>query len=159
MGYDCHEVHARLPVARVSARVAAHFVMAALAIAGVLKLTDLPAFVESLRGWTLIPRELHAPVAVTLPILETSLAGLWLLGRGRCIALSGTLALLGLLCLANALQSLLGEPPSCHCFGARIEFENTRLAAAWGVGKGLVLLLLLIPEALAMSRPSEGVCP
>ncbi len=119
--------------------------MGLLAVAGALKLIDLPTFIASFEEWTTVPHVLRVPVGVAVPTIEILVSGMWFASLWRRQVIWGAVALLATLASASLVQSVLGEPPACRCLGAMVRFDNARLAAVWAVGKSLVLLALLLP--------------
>lgn len=121
--------------------------------AALSKIADPPGFMRSIHPYHLLPDGLLAPLALTLPWLE-SLCGLALiLGPARRGAAALTLALMVVFLGALGLNRLRGNPVDCGCFGGshapRTREERLRdmdLAMLRDLGLALLALNLLLPR-------------
>lgn len=118
--------------------------MAVLLVAGAAKLSDLPAFVASLRSWTLIPSDWHGPVAAAVPSFEVAAAALWFLRLHPRGAIWIAAGLLTAFTATYAAHVLMGQRPSCGCLGAILAFESLRREAWWLISRNVAMIALLL---------------
>lgn len=94
-------------------------VRAALAVAfiaaGALKLADVPAFVLTIKAFAVLPTGLVKPVALALPVLEIGGGILLLLDAPGGLAVIGSLLLLFIGVIVNAIRQ--GLAIDCGCYG------------------------------------------
>ena len=64
-------------------RVLIGSIMAVLIVAALGKLLDPGGFRASLDSWAFIPRALHGPVSMGVPLLEIAIAAAWFIGLYR----------------------------------------------------------------------------
>ncbi|GJQ30088.1 MAG: hypothetical protein HBSAPP03_19720 [Phycisphaerae bacterium] len=105
--------------------------MCVIALAGLLKLADYPAFMQSIASWRSLPAWLKAAGSVAVPIAEVGIAGCWLLGirRDLCVVLG--LVMLTIFSVAYAWEWFAHGTPHCGCMGvltARVQFLDTAQA-------------------------------
>lgn len=91
---------------------------ALLLLAGVTKLAGRAAFREAVAEYQLLPSRLEGPFATALPVLETTLGALLLLGLGTAFAAALAAPLFLSFGLAIGVNLLRGREFDCHCFGA-----------------------------------------
>jgi hypothetical protein len=134
--------------------------MLLLGLAGVSKLVDLSAFASVLNDWNAFPKWARTFAVGTVPVLETGLAGLWLIGTKRRMTALAAAILIVALSAAILYQFRFGAPPSCGCLG-RIgqylrELESFH-AALWKNG---LLVASLTVSAITTSgeRTSNDRC-
>ena len=134
-------------------------------------------FAAALHDYRLLPRTLLRPVALSLPVVEATLAAAWLTGGRGALMISSTAALLSIYAAAIAINLLRGRDRiACGCgLGGRgsddqrlswwLVIRNLVLAAlaalaAWpttGRRPGLVDALTLPCTVLAAALLHEGV--
>lgn len=91
--------------------------MATIAIAGILKLADLPSFLHELQRWRTLTNSVAAMVVVVVPVLEVTVPTLWLFGIGRRWLTATVLLMLVLYSAGYVAEWTSGAPPKCGCFG------------------------------------------
>ena len=91
---------------------------ALLLLAGVTKLADRSAFRAAVSEYQLLPSRLEGPFATALPLLETTLGALLLLGLGTAFAAALAAPLFLTFGIAIGLNMVRGRVFDCHCFGA-----------------------------------------
>jgi prepilin-type N-terminal cleavage/methylation domain-containing protein len=102
-----------------------------IALAGVLKLADLPGFEDVVRGWKIVPSLLAPAVAIVLPVVEIWIGGSWLLGVRRAqMAWAAVLLLIAVSTVFIVQVSMYGNT-NCGCFGLLTRrFHETERAQA-----------------------------
>jgi len=140
-------------------RVRRAFAFAGVLVVGVAgggKLLDLGGFAASLESWTFIPAWSLPVLVVLVPSIEVLLFGsyvAWPRVRTRVAFLS--VLLIGGATSLYALQLLLmGDPPSCNCFGRLGRYHAAQDRAAFVLARNLVLLLVIGQSVLLGPRPS-----
>lgn len=118
---------------------------------GLAKLADLPAFIDNLGTWTLLPRTLVAPVAVVVPTVEATLAILWLAGSQRRAVACALLGFVALVTGFFLLQTLLAERPTCGCLGPLTAYLDLKESVG-GVLVRNAAILLTLAQWLWLSR-------
>ena len=89
-----------------------------LLLAGITKLADRTAFRRAVVEYELLPTALERPFATILPLLETVLGTLLLLGLGTSVAAALATPLFLSFGVAIGVNLLRGRQFDCHCFGA-----------------------------------------
>ena len=89
-----------------------------LLFAGVTKLVDRDGFREAVAEYKILPGALERPFALTMPILETVVGVLLLLGLGTAFAAALATPLFLSFALAIGVNLLRGRNFDCHCFGS-----------------------------------------
>lgn len=89
-----------------------------LLLAGVTKLADRSAFYEAVADYDVLPSRLQRPFAAFVPLAETSLGVLLLLGLGTGVAAALAAPLFLSFGIAIGINLLRGRHVDCHCFGA-----------------------------------------
>ena len=87
----------------------------AFVVAGVLKLSDVRAFVLTIKAFGVLPTDIVKPVAVGLPVLEIAGGALLVLDLPGGLAIVGGLLLLFVGVVANAIRQ--GLDIDCGCYG------------------------------------------
>lgn len=89
-----------------------------LVLAGATKLADLQGFRQAVAEYEVLPKQLELPFTALLPLAETVLGVMLLLGLGSTIA--AWLAVPVFLCFGVAIGVNLvrGRHFDCHCFGS-----------------------------------------
>jgi len=106
---------------------------AVVLFAGTAKLLDIPAFLDSLGSWTLVPKWSLGYLAVGVPTVEVLVAGLWVVARLRRPAIPvALLAMLVAMTGAYGAHVAWDKAPDCWCFG-RIQLFEASQANAWQV--------------------------
>ena len=124
---------------------------------GVVKLQDLPAFLESVGNYQFefLNEPYDAVVAYTLPWVEV-FAGLAVIcGFGKAGGLVIIMGMLASFCWALLDAWSKGLNINCGCFSKSSELVNYPLKLAENAGIFVVALVLLI-MAFRMGRKSEG---
>ena len=124
---------------------------------GVVKLQDLPAFLESVGNYQFkfLNEPYDAVVAYTLPWVEV-FAGLAVIsGFGKASGLVIIMGMLASFCWALSDAWSKGLNINCGCFSKSSELVNYPLKLAENAGIFVVALVLLI-MAFRMGRKSEG---
>ena len=84
--------------------------------AGVGKLTDRSGTRKAVEEFQ-APKQLVAPLAVTLPIAELAVVAMLLLNATRTVGAAGALILLAVFSAVIGVSLAHGRTPDCHCFG------------------------------------------
>jgi uncharacterized membrane protein YphA (DoxX/SURF4 family) len=85
------------------------------AVAGALKLVDVTAFAQTIKAFAILPSAMVKPVAAALPVLEIIGGVLLLCDAPGGLAIIGSLLLLFVLVVANAIRQ--GLAIDCGCYG------------------------------------------
>lgn len=116
-----------------------------IAIAGIAKFIDLPAFRRSLDSWSLVPEMARGAFVFFIPAIELVVGGLWFIRptRARFWSIGGLLALFTVVYVFHLVT--VGAP-DCGCLGKLNQFiewqdsigmvliRNTSLLVVWGMG-------------------------
>jgi uncharacterized membrane protein YphA (DoxX/SURF4 family) len=89
-----------------------------LLLAGVTKLRDRAAFREAVADYDLLPASLERPFAALVPLAETLLGLLLLLGFGTRVAAALAAPLFLSFAIAIGVNVWRGRSFDCHCFGS-----------------------------------------
>jgi competence protein ComGC len=127
-------------------------VLGFVALAGLLKLGDLPHFAASLDAWTILPVRLRGPLAVLVPCAEVLLGGLWIVGVRRRAMELAAMAMLVLFMGAYLWQSQVWKLPTCGCLGAISRYISLVDAAPAVIGRN-ILLIAALGFAIVAGRP------
>ncbi len=110
-------------------------------VAGALKVFDLGASVNAVRGYQLLPYDLTAPVGYALPFFEVLLGAALI--AGLLTRWSGLLGALLMLAFTIAIASAWARGISidCGCFGGGGEIEREKAIAAypWEIARDIGL--------------------
>jgi uncharacterized membrane protein YphA (DoxX/SURF4 family) len=114
-----------------------------LLLAGVSKLADRPAFREAVADYDVLPMWLERPFAALVPLIETALGVLLLIGFGTRAAAALAAPLFLSFAIAIGINVWRGRSFDCHCFGA---------AQREGIGPAALLRsALLVVAALVVA--------
>lgn len=115
------------------------------------KLSDLPGFRATLDEYRLLPRRLHAPAAVTFPVVELVVALALLTDGTASIAALMSLVLLCLYTLAIGVNLLRGRRDiDCGCSGPAMK----QTLSEWLlVRNGVLLVVAMLCVVPATARP------
>lgn len=119
-----------------------------LLLAGVTKLVDRDGFRDAVAEYKILPAALERPFALAVPLLETALGILLLLGLGTPFAAALATPLFLSFGLAIGLNLARGRDFNCHCFGA-VQSEQIGWPA---LVRSLALTLAALTVALGASR-------
>lgn len=89
-----------------------------LLLAGVSKLADRAAFRAAVADYDVLPLSLERPFAALVPLMETVLGVLLLLGLGTRVAAALAAPLFLSFAIAIGINVWRGRSFDCHCFGA-----------------------------------------
>jgi uncharacterized membrane protein YphA (DoxX/SURF4 family) len=89
-----------------------------LLLAGVSKLTDRAAFREAVANYDVLPLWLERPFAALVPLMETALGVLLLIGLGTRVAAALAAPLFLSFAIAIGINVWRGRSFDCQCFGA-----------------------------------------
>jgi hypothetical protein len=131
-----------LPTVRLLGHFSLVLVMTCLAVAGLLKSLDVPAFAHNLESWTFVPRRLIGPLAYTIPPLEIAIASAWFFNVARTRASVGAILLLVAFTSAYSLQLAVGERPTCGCFARLSQYVLGVERARYTIGRNLLLIAM-----------------
>jgi len=128
-------------------------------VAGVLKLTNLPVFVQQLSELSDLPAVVRRPAAVAVPALELVGAGLVVVPPTRAVGIWLLLALLGVFTVVVVRNILAGNlEVACACFGPKSERLGWHIPARnIALAGGLALPLLAEGDAVGMPEPAAWV--
>jgi len=136
---------------RAPARISAVFcgvVMALLVLAGIAKLVELSAFWEYLHQNLGAPRGTVLALAVTLPVIEVGVGGLWFANvHRRRMACAALLLLMGFSLFLGWSVSY-GRTSGCSCFGA---LKVLDAGAVQGIARN-VIMAVVVGAYLAKGR-------
>lgn len=129
--------------------------IALVAIAGISKLFDLPAFALDLETWSLLPKLARAALVVAIPVIELGVGGLYFLGYKR----AAMLACMGLLIgfsIVYGVQWIWGGKPSCGCLG--VVAKQLRIAddAVPEFVRNGILIVALVPGLFLELTPKRS---
>lgn len=119
-----------------------------LLLAGVTKLIDRDGFRDAVAEYKLLPATLERPFALAVPVLETALGVLLLLGLGTAFAAALATPLFLSFGLAIGVNLARGRDFNCHCFGA-VQSEQIGWPA---LVRSLALASAALTVALGASR-------
>ena len=119
-----------------------------LLLAGVTKLVDRDGFRDAVAEYKILPAALERPFALAVPLLETALGILLLLGLGTPFAAALATPLFLSFGLAIGLNLARGRDFNCHCFGA-VQSEQIGWPA---LVRSLALAFAALTVALGASR-------
>jgi len=88
-----------------------------LLLAGLSKLADRRAFREAIAEYQLLPASLERPFAAFVPVAETALGTLLLVGLATTAAAALAAPLLASFAIAIGVNMARGRSFDCHCFG------------------------------------------
>lgn len=139
-------------------------VIAVVGIAGLLKLLDVPAFEGALDSWTLLPVGWHWAIAYSVPILEVSLAGAFLLHARSRKAPVACAYLLFVFSLAISAQLISGHPPKCNCLGQLHRYADAMSDARVALARNAVLIAMVLTglwlqRSTTREHPTQPVDP
>ena len=119
-----------------------------LLLAGVTKLVDRDGFRDAVAEYKILPTTLERPFTLAVPVLETALGILLLLGLGTAFAAALATPLFLSFGLAIGVNLARGRDFNCHCFGA-VQSEQIGWPA---LVRSLALALAALTVALGASR-------
>jgi len=119
-----------------------------LLLAGATKLVDRDGFRDAVAEYKILPAALERPFALAVPLLETALGVLLLLGLGTAFAAALATPLFLSFGLAIGVNLSRGRDFNCHCFGA-VQSEQIGWPA---LVRSLALALAALTVALGASR-------
>jgi prepilin-type N-terminal cleavage/methylation domain-containing protein len=133
--------------------------MCLIAIAAIAKLIDLPAFLESLEHWVIVPNWAVVYIGVIVPCTELAISAAWLLGLGGRQLRTGAIGLMIVFTCAYVTEALVNRPPTCDCFGKWRAWKQWSNSVPWVVGRNALVVLCLAVGAnnafrLSASRES-----
>jgi len=117
--------------------------MVVVCVAGFLKLADLSEFASALKTWTLLPAWSVPLLTVTVPALECSVGGLWLVGHRRSRWSRACLVMLAAVTAAFVVQAAVTGPPECGCAGLLARYRLFQNAADHVVWRNAALITVL----------------
>ncbi len=119
-----------------------------LLLAGVTKLVGREGFRTAVAEYKMLPATLERPFALAVPLLETALGVLLLLGLGTAFAAALATPLFLSFGLAIGVNLARGRDFNCHCFGA-VQSEQI----GWpSLVRTLALTFAALTVALGASR-------
>lgn len=132
--------------------------IALVAIAGISKLFDLPAFALDLETWSLLPKLARAVLIVAIPVIELGVGGLFFLGYKR-IAMLACMSLLVGFSIVYGVQWVWGGKPSCGCLG--VIAKQLRIAddAVPVFVRNGILIAALVPGLLLELKSKRSTMP
>lgn len=135
-------------------RCAASVAVAFIALMGLMKSIDLPAFARAVREWAAIPPSLRTFVVVAVPAIELSL-GIWLLAgiRRRWLVLAAMALVLAFSAMLAAQWALAGKAP-CACFGVLARRIRQIETAEFGLARNGVMMIALVGHLMTFGDSS-----
>lgn len=130
-------------------------VVGVIALAGILKLSDIEGFHQTLSGWTILPEPVVPLLAVVVPGVEVALAAMWLMPRSRRLAVAVSICFLVTVSGVAVIQHVLYGYVDCGCFGRRSQAESAREGLAWLLGRNIAMIGIL----LAAFSGRRRACP
>jgi type II secretory pathway pseudopilin PulG len=124
-------------------------------VAGVAKLIALDRFQTHLDAWTLIPGWAAPVLAMGVPAVEASLAGLWFIGARRRRVAAATLVVALALGALSVAQYMIHPVPDCGCFGVLAKHARLEAGLPKLIGINAVSVAVLAAW-LSATRPSTG---
>lgn len=118
-----------------------------LLLAGATKLVDRVGFREAVAEYEVLPKQLERPAAMAIPLLETALGVLLLVGLGTAFAAAVAVPLFLSFGVAIGVNLMRGRNFDCHCFGA---VQSDRIGAAAFL-RSMALVLAALVVALGAS--------
>lgn len=119
-------------------------VVGVIALAGILKLSDIEGFRQALSGWTILPESVVPLLSVVVPGVEVALAAMWLMPRSRKLAVAVSICFLVTVSGAAVIQHVLYGYVDCGCFGRRSQAESAREGLAWLLGRNIAMIGILL---------------
>lgn len=130
---------------------------AVILVAGLAKISDVHAFAEVLKSWTIIPSGARYGISLAVPLMEIAIGGACLLGLWRESMRLVAIVFMVFVTSAYALESAISQPPSCGCFGKLLGWAASHEGVWLVVGRNVAVIgLLAAPWLLATSKRVFG---
>lgn len=125
---------------------------------GVAKLLDVPGFGAVLDTYKLIPKSVIGLASILIPSLEVAVSLAWLIWGQRGWLAVSCAALLFVFSLVLSVHYVLGEYPSCGCFGRWFSESAATKDLRWVLTRNALLIAPLIASFFAQrqSKPAAG---
>lgn len=120
---------------------------------GMLKAANIPAFEDTLRGWSIIPESLRTPVAFLIPAAEIAVCACWIANLASAWLPFATLLLLSTLTGTALWQSALTGLPACGCFGILEQYRSFQSELISLLVRNSIIASLVATALLLRPRP------